>query len=328
MDVRVAGVRVGRGGRVVLAIDELDFPSGSTTAVFGPNGAGKTTLLRVLAGLERPSSGTVRLGEALVQPSAAARRAVAFAFQQAVFVSGSVRANLALGLRLRGVPADEAAARIAAVARECGIDPLLARSAHGLSTGEAQRVNIARALCLQAPLTLLDEPLANVDGPARARLLDELPRLVSRLARTTILVSHAREEALRLADRLVVIVDGGVRASGVKRDVFGRPPDADVARLLGYTILPRAGGGVIAVPPGSLRRGAGAVQFTLEVRDVVDLGSHEEVVGRIGGARVRLPLDGGERPRPGERIAVAAPHGVEFAEARDASLGAEEPPAT
>ena len=121
-----------------------------------------------------------------------------------------------------------------------------------LSGGEAQRVNLARALALRAPVTLLDEPLAGIDRIARTQLLADLPRLLATFATTTIMVTHDREEAFRLADRLVVVIGGEVKAAGAKGSVYAHPPDRETAELLGYTVLPTAAG-LVAITPGGLQ---------------------------------------------------------------------------
>jgi ABC-type sugar transport system ATPase subunit len=306
MDVSVADLLLARDGRTVLQIPALTFPSGTTTAIFGPNGSGKTTLLRLIAGLERPSRGEVRLGDVRAAEDPAARKRVGMAFQTAVFLRGSVRHNLDLALRLREVPPPDRRTRIEEAARECGIANVLDRPARHLSGGEAQRVNLARALALRAPVTLLDEPLAGIDRTARTQLLADLPRLLATFAATTILVTHDREEAFRLADRLVVLVAGSVRAAGVKGAVYAYPPDRETAELLGYTALP-AGGRVVAIAPGGLQPGDGALAFNLTVDHVIDMGNHLHVVGTIEGCRVDLRLPEGVAPlQPGSILIVHA----------------------
>ncbi|MBA3498411.1 MAG: ATP-binding cassette domain-containing protein [Gemmatimonadales bacterium] len=312
MDVALEGVVVVRGGRTVLDVPSLGFPAGSTTAVFGPNGSGKTTLLRLVAGLERTSRGRVRIGALSPGPNGGSPPPTAIAFQEQVFVAGSVRRNLELALELRRVAPADRATRIAEAAAECGIEAVLDRPARQLSGGEAQRVNLARALALRAPVTLLDEPLSGIDRPSRAQLLDDLPRLLGTFATTTILVTHDREEAFRLARQLVVLVGGVVRAAGPAGAVFRAPPDRTVAELLGHTVL-RSGAGLLAVPPGGLRlgHGQGNPTFTLEIERIVDMGNHPHLVGRVGDVRVDLRLDAGEvLPSPGEFVRVTAPAAV------------------
>ena len=305
MNVAFEGVTFRRGRREVLNIPSLTFVSGRVTALVGPNGSGKSTLLRLVAALERPATGLVTIDGHPVSRDRVTHAAIAFAFQKAVFISGSVRSNMDLALRLRGLPASERAARIEEAAAACGIGHLLGRDAGRLSGGEAQRANLARTLGLRAPLTLLDEPLAGLDGPARRQLLMELPALLARFATTTIVVTHDRDEALRLADDVVLLMDGQVQAAGPKRDVFRRPTSAEAAAFLGYTLIP-SDSGTIAVAPGQLREGRGDLTFELLVSAVADLGTTREAVGTIAGATAAVTLTGGE-PWPGSRLTVSAP---------------------
>ncbi|HET6577182.1 MAG TPA: ABC transporter ATP-binding protein [Gemmatimonadales bacterium] len=307
MDVTLKNVEVVRGGRTVLDVAALSFLSGTTTAVFGPNGSGKTTLLRLVAGLERPARGRVLVGTAEPARGRGSPPSTAIAFQEQVFVGGSVRRNLDLALELRGVAPRQRAARIAEVADECGIGGVLDRAARQLSSGEAQRANLARALALRAPVTLLDEPLSGIDRIARTQLLDDLPRLLATFATTTVIVTHDREEAFRLADHLVILVEGVVRAAGPKAAVYRSPADRTVAELLGFTVLP-CDGRFIAVPSGGVRLGRGTPGFTLSVERVVDMGNHPHVVGRVGEARLDLRLsDWDAVPTPGALLEVYAP---------------------
>jgi len=307
MDLEFDGVRVERDRRTILDIPSLRLRGGRTTAILGPNGSGKTTLLRVIAGLERVATGAIREGGTEL----ARRPQIAFVFQEQVFLRRSVRENLELGLRLRGVKDAQRAARIAEAARLMGIDALLDRRADRLSGGEGRRVSIARALCLRAPLVLLDEPLEGLDERTYARLLDELPQVLAAFNATTLLVTHTRHEALRLADDLVILVDGRVCAAGDKRQIAAQPTSVQVAHVLGYTVL-HSGARHLAVPPGALRCGPGDAPFTLVVEDVLDVVEHREVIGRIDGVPVRVPLGAPDLlPRRGEWITV---HAERFAE--------------
>jgi energy-coupling factor transporter ATP-binding protein EcfA2 len=172
---------------------------------------------------------------------------------------------------------------------------LLDRPARRLSGGEAQRVNLARVLALRAPVTLLDEPLSGVDRIARTQLLAELPKLLAKFTATTIIVTHDREEAFRLADRLVVLIDGKVRAAGPKALVYAHPPDRATAELLGYTVLSR-GGALLAIPAGGLRPGNGTQPFTVVVEQVIDMGNHVHVIGTAGRDRADIRLPQGMPP--------------------------------
>ncbi len=315
MEAHLQEVTFAYGDREVLALPDLRFAEGRVTALLGPNGAGKSTVLRLLAGLERPRSGRVLVGGS---PAAAARASIAYAFQEAVFLSGSLRANLALALRLRGLPRPDRSRRLEEAAAACGVAHLLDRSATRLSGGEAQRANLARALSLRAPLTLLDEPLAGFDEGGRRQMLAELPALLRRFAATTVLVTHDRDEALRLADDLALLRGGRVQACGPKGAVFAAPPDAESAAFLGYTLL-STDAGLVGVAPGGLRPGPGDLTLTLHVEALTDLVTAVEVSGVCSSSGDALtvafpptpPL-----PAPGDQITVGAPteQVVSFAE--------------
>jgi ABC-type sugar transport system ATPase subunit len=310
MDVRVEGLRFARGSRVILDIPSLLVRRDRTTVILGPNGAGKTTLLRLIAGLERATDGRIVIGNS--EAGRRHRQDVAFVFQEQVFLRGSVRENLELGLKLRGIPAAERTARINDSARLVAIEQLLDRRADQLSGGEARRASIARALCLRAPLVLLDEPLSGLDPATYARLLDELPPLLHAFGATSILVTHDHREALQLGEDLVVLVDGRVRAAGDRKTVYLDPRDADVARLLGYTVL-TIGGRQVAVREEALTPGPGAIEFRGEVEAVRDLVDRVEAVCSIEGTRVRVRLTPGATvPSPGERILIHADRACEL----------------
>jgi ABC-type sugar transport system ATPase subunit len=296
MDVVVEDLVFRRGRRTVLEVPGLVAAAGRTTALVGPNGAGKSTLLRLVAALERPQRGQVLVGGLPASPRVARER-IAYAFQRPVFLSASVRSNIETALALRGVERHERQRRAEEVAGAFGISHLLDRPATRLSGGEAQRANLARALSLRAPVTLLDEPLAGLDGPARRQLLHELPAMLRRPGSTTIVVTHDRDEALPLADDLAVLIDGRLRVFGPRATTFSAPPDPETAAFLGYTLLP-VEGGICAIAPRGLRIGPGDHEFELEVEEVLDFGIRREVWGRIAGVTVSVGLAAGEGPLP------------------------------
>ena len=202
------------------------------------------------------------------------------------------------------------------MAGECGLEAVLDRPAGRLSSGEAQRANLARTLALAAPVTLLDEPLSGFDRIGRARMLEEIPALLAAHATTAVVVTHDREEAFRLADRLVLLVGGRVIASGPAGPIYRRPPDEESARLLGYTVV-SLGPGTIGFPPGALRRGPGELAFPIVVVRTVDMGNHRHLIGRVRHsdeavtADLRLdPSDPGEPP--GTELLVHPARWIEF----------------
>jgi tungstate transport system ATP-binding protein len=209
--VRVSGLVVRRGGRVVLDVDSLELRRGEILALVGPNGAGKSTLVTALALLERPAAGTIALDGTPVdwrRGLLAARRRLAVVFQESLLFDTTVAENVATGLKLRGVPRGERDPRVEHWLGRLGITHLARRQARTLSGGEAQRTSLARALVLAPELLLLDEPFAALDAPTREALTDDLLPLLRETATTTVLVTHDRDEALELGDRLGVLLDG------------------------------------------------------------------------------------------------------------------------
>jgi ABC-type sugar transport system ATPase subunit len=307
MDIHVSGLQFGYGAGLVLDIPELHIEAGRVTALLGPNGAGKSSLLRLIAGLERPLRGSVSIGGRTIKHARSAAPLVAFGFQESVFVSGSIRQNLELALRMRGLPPAERRHRIAELAPACGLDGLLQRNADHVSVGEARRASLARALVLRAPVTLLDEPLAALDSPTRESLLDTLPHLLAEHATTTVLVTHDRTEAARLADDIVILVGGQVKLAAPRQAAFSNPPDAETAAFFGYHLV-ESEGATLAVAPGSLQPGPGEVTFAMTVEAVLRAPSGHEVLGAIGHTRIAIALPlGAAIPDAGSVITVSAP---------------------
>jgi ABC-type sulfate/molybdate transport systems ATPase subunit len=187
------------------------------------------------------------------------------------------------------------------------ITHLMDRRADRLSGGEGRRVSLARALCLRAPLVLLDEPLEGLDRPTYLRMLHELPRLLAAFDATRILVTHSPGEALRFAQDLVVLVDGKVHASGEKRDVATNPRSREVAEALGYFVVMHDDGRRLAIPPDELKPGPGAIEFLIEIDEAIDLVASTEIVGRIGKVRVNVEVPAGsEGSSRGDRMRLHA----------------------
>jgi tungstate transport system ATP-binding protein len=232
-------VRVVRGGRRILDVDRFEVGPGEIVTVLGPNGAGKSTLVAVLGLLERPDEGEVAFRGRAVAPrdERSVRRRIACVFQTPLLLDRPVRENVELGLRVRGVRADERRRRVDDWCGRLGIAQLAERRARTLSGGEAQRVNLARALVLEPEVLLLDEPLAALDAPTREAMQDELGALIRGAAVAAVFVTHHRREALALGDRVAVMLDGRMRQAGGPGDVFSRPAELDVARFLGVENL-------------------------------------------------------------------------------------------
>jgi molybdate transport system ATP-binding protein len=239
---------------VVDAILSVPLAGPPVTALFGPSGSGKTTVLRALAGLDR-TSGHVRFGDEVwdegrtfVPPR---RRGIGYLVQEhALFPHLDVRSNVGYGLHTLPVP--QRGDRIVQALEAAGAGHLVGRRVPELSGGEAQRVALARALAPRPRLLLLDEPLSALDGPTRSRLGDDLRRILVEQRLPTVVVTHDRTEALALADRVVVLVEGTVRQTGSPQQVFERPADPDVVRVVGVeTAVPGRvvgdDGGLLAV---------------------------------------------------------------------------------
>ena len=232
--VEIRGLAVERGGREVLNVPQLLLPRRAVTAVIGPNGAGKSTLLAALQLLLPLTRGELLLnGEAMGSNPVAMRRRMAAAFQEPLLLSMSVRENVELPLRLRGVGRRERRRAAQEWLERFGVAALSRRRAQTLSGGEAQRVSLARAFAARPELLLLDEPFAGVDAPTRGLLLEDFARILSEARPTTVLVTHDRGEALRLADHVAVLIGGRLRQWGAPTEVFSAPADEEVAGFVG-----------------------------------------------------------------------------------------------
>ena len=221
------------GGGGVLGVD-LRVDDGERLAVVGPSGSGKTTLLRLIAGLEEPASGAIRIGGASMSSTPPRRRGVAMVFQdQPPYPFLDVLGNLAFGLRARGVGRPEAIERAAEVARRLGIEGLLKRRPGRLSGGEQRRVVLGRALAVRSRLTLLDEPFASLDAPLRAEVRGDLIDLHDRQGGALILVTHDQGEALAFGHRIAVVRDGRIIQIGSPFEIYHHPRHRFVAEFIG-----------------------------------------------------------------------------------------------
>lgn len=238
----IGGLRVRRGTREVLRLDGLEVAAGETLAVLGPNGAGKSTLLLTAALLLDPTQGDVRIfGRSPAEVGRTTlRRETSTVFQDAALLDMSARANIETALALHGVPRALRRDRALHWLDRLGVAHLEAARPHTLSGGEAQRVSLARAFAVQPRLVFLDEPFASVDYATRAELVGEVRALLASEGTAALLVTHDHSEAELLASRALVLVDGAGAQIGPVEDVFRAPVSLEVARFLGYSVLPAA----------------------------------------------------------------------------------------
>ncbi|HUT89677.1 MAG TPA: sn-glycerol-3-phosphate ABC transporter ATP-binding protein UgpC [Thermoguttaceae bacterium] len=213
---------------------DLDVADGELLVLVGPSGCGKTTTLRMIAGLERVTRGTIRIGPRIVNDVAPKDRDVAMVFQNHVLYPHlTARRNMAFGLKLRGRPRGEIDEAVGKAAAMLGIEHLLDRKPRQLSGGQRQRVAVGRAIVRRPSCFLFDEPLSDLDARLRVEMRTELKRLHRRLGTTTIYVTHDQEEALTLGDRVVVIYQGRIQQIGTPEEVYRHPVNRFVAGFLG-----------------------------------------------------------------------------------------------
>lgn len=271
--IQLREVVVEAGGRAILDVPSLDVEPDEVLAVVGPNGAGKSTLLRVVGLLERPARGDVMFSGARIEGQRLNyRRRMAVVFQEPLLLDTSVEANVRTGLSLRGVKGGEQKRRSDEWLERFGIAHLRGRSARSLSGGEAQRTSLARAMVLEPEVLLLDEPFSSLDAPTREALIDDLDAVLGERRVATVLVTHDRSEALRLGDRIAVLMGGRLRQVGGPNDVFSSPVDEEVAAFVG----------VENIIPGCVRSvadGLGAVEVAAYIIETAtDLEAGAEVL--------------------------------------------------
>jgi ABC-type sugar transport system ATPase subunit len=213
---------------------DLDIEPGEFFALLGPSGSGKTTTLRILAGLDQPSAGHVFMDGRDITNAEPGDRDVAMVFQSyALYPHMSVFQNIAFPMRMVGTPESELTASVHEAARKVHIDHLLDRKPGQLSGGQQQRCALARAIVRKPRLFLLDEPLSNLDAKLRLETRGELKKLQRSLGVTTVYVTHDQEEAMTIADRMAVFMEGRIAQVGSPKEVFERPATTEVANFIG-----------------------------------------------------------------------------------------------
>ncbi|MFG1811349.1 ABC transporter ATP-binding protein [Streptomyces sp. NPDC049040] len=279
VELRLRGVSRAYGSYTALHPLDLTIRGGEFVALLGPSGCGKTTALNCLAGLLPLTSGEIELDGKRVDTVPPEKRGFGMVFQNyALFPHLTVRANVAFGLKMRGVAKAEADRRVDEVLRLVRLAEQGRKHPGQLSGGQQQRVAIARAIVMEPPLVLMDEPLSNLDAALRLEMRSEIRRIHQEFGLTTVYVTHDQEEALSLADRLVVLDAGRVSQIGTPAELYEHPADPHVAAFMGYRNL-----------------------LTL---DVVSAQGSQALVRR-GGLRLTGTVVGDAQVREGEAVTVA-----------------------
>ncbi|MFQ5411693.1 MAG: ABC transporter ATP-binding protein [Phycisphaerae bacterium] len=279
-------VKVYPGG--VKAVDQvgLEIHDEEFIVLVGPSGCGKSTTLRMIAGLEEISSGTIRIGERVVNDLAPKDRDIAMVFQNyALYPHMTVYKNMAFGLRLRrrelGLSRADIDKKVREAAVVLGIEDLLHRRPKALSGGQRQRVAVGRAIVRNPRVFLFDEPLSNLDAKLRVEMRSEIKRLQRRFRTTTIYVTHDQEEAMTLGDRVVVMKDGIVHQCATPLEVYDCPANRFVASFIGTPPMSFLEGRIIE-RDGRLVFGAGSIRIPLPDRFYGRLANHVDCESALG----------------------------------------------
>jgi len=327
--VRLEGVVKRHGATTVLHGVDLDIEPGEFFVLLGPSGSGKTTTLRILAGLEEVSGGRVLMDGADVTAQEPGERDVAMVFQSyALYPHMTVAQNIAFPLKMVGTDPAATQQAVADAAGKVGIGHLLERRPGQLSGGQQQRVALARAIVRQPRLFLLDEPLSNLDAKLRLETRLELHALQRALGATAVYVTHDQEEAMTLADRIAVFMEGRIVQVGTPREVFSRPATVEVAGFIGtppMNLLPARwegsrlliGSEAIAAPsatnaprevtvgvrPGDLRLASAGIDARIE--RIEDLGDTCITSFAVGGRLLKQKSDRLPQAREGDAVRLA-----------------------
>jgi ABC-type sugar transport system ATPase subunit len=324
--VRIEGVVKQHGSFTALHGLDLDIRPGEFFALLGPSGSGKTTTLRILAGLESVNAGRVLLDDTDVTHADPGERDVAMVFQSyALYPHMTVGENIAFPLKMIGVPAAKREEAVKDAAAKVDIAHLLARRPGQLSGGQQQRCALARAIVRKPRLFLLDEPLSNLDAKLRIETRAELRRLQRELGVTMVYVTHDQEEAMTVADRMAVFMEGRVVQVGTPKAIYLRPASVAVASFIGtppMNLLPAemADGSVelagarlpvegatgtrgkvmLGVRPNDLRIAADGMPATVEF--IEDLGDSAIILMRLAGQQVKMKTDQAQSLQEGQQV--------------------------
>ncbi len=296
------------GSVSALAGLTLHLKPGELVALLGPSGCGKTTALRILAGLDRPTSGTVEVGGKDITAVPANKRDMGMVFQAySLFPHMTVRENVAFGLKLRGSSSSVRKGRADDMLELVGLGIHADRYAHQLSGGQQQRVALARALAIEPSVLLLDEPLSALDAKVRAQLRDEIRRVQLEVGTTTLFVTHDQEEALAVADRVGVMNAGRLDQIDAPAELYAHPTTRFVAEFVGLNNLLAAEvdagtahvlGVTVPAIDGSVTSGSGQAMVRPEAITVGSEGADNATVVSVGFlgpiSRVYADIDDGQ----------------------------------
>ena len=347
--ISLHGVTKTFGRRKVVAVNDVSLavPSGHFVVLLGPSGCGKSTTLRMIAGLEMPDRGEIRIRGQVVNDVPPQRRNLPFVFQNyALYPHMSVAENMGFPLKMQGLSRADIRERVGSAARTLGLAGLLERYPAQLSGGERQRVAVGRAIVRDPDAFLLDEPLSNLDAQLRADMRLELAQLQKRLGATFLFVTHDQVEAMTLADTIAIMRRGELHQYAAPEEIYHRPADRFVAGFIGSPVMnfidgsirEEQGRRILKSDQGSLVLGAGGEvamplgrQVVLGVRpehfvvspdgdtelsvEIVEtLGSQTFVYGTMrSGRRLSAGVDPGLRPVAGDRLRLAVdPRSLHF----------------
>ena len=319
--ISLQGITKRFGETTALSDARLDIADGEFFVLLGPSGAGKTTTLRVIAGLEKPDTGMVRMNDDDVTSSVPAQRDCAFVFQQySLYPHLSVYDNLAFPLRapLRRTPEAEIRQRVERVAATLHIESKLQSKATALSGGEMQRVAIGRALVREPRVYLMDEPLSSLDAKLREELRVELKRIQRQSGATVVYVTHDQVEATTMADRIAILEAGQIQQVGTPEQIYQSPVTVQVAQRLGsppINVLPAnwffgqhpAAAASVGIRPEDVELADTGEGFECTVVESSLLKHH--VIAEYAGVEVRARLVQDVAPEPQSRIRLRFPPG-------------------
>lgn len=281
----------------VLQPIDLDIPDGELFFLLGPSGCGKSTLLRIIAGLVKPDCGKILFDDEDITGLPPEKRRTAMVFQNyALWPHLTVFENVAFGLRSEGADNETVKREVAAALAVVQLSDFAKRKVTSLSGGQQQRVALARALAVKPRLLLLDEPLSNLDARLRDEMRCEIRRICKEKGLTAVYVTHDRNEALSMADRIAVMQGGVLQQVGTPQEVYEQPRNSFVAKFLGDTNLIKTEQGTVSIRPESVRIGdAGDIEA--ELVSGTYLGDHSEWVFRTADGQQLLVTEYAPPPR-------------------------------